>query len=130
MGNFFQSVKKGNSENIPTKPKTSSDNEIYVEKITRQLRGDLVKILWIPKENDEVDPNYYISIFLLNEIANVLATTQGDQKMKDVVKEGINLFPNEMWGRVIDITSYFENAHFEDDEDNEEEATGAEEPDE
>lgn len=55
----------------------------------------------------------------MNELANELATAEGDRTLKDVVQEGIDLFPSEMWGRVFEITTHFEDAHFEDDESDE-----------
>lgn len=110
---------KNPNQSAAISPSTSKDSEIYVEKITQQFRGDLVKILWIPKDNFEVDPSQYLSIFLLNEISNdLMKKPPGDENtsLKDVVREAIDLFPNAMWERVVKLAGDFEDAYFEDED--------------
>lgn len=111
-----------NATTSAEKSKSPADNELQVEKITQKLRGDLVKILWIPKDNLEVDPSQYLSIFLLNEIASALIDSPEDAELIDVVKDAVDVFPDGMWTRVVTIAAKFEDSYFEDDDEGQEAA--------
>lgn len=120
MTDFLQKVK--NATTSAENSKSPAKNELQVEKITQKLRGELVKILWIPKDNLEVDPSQYLSIFLLNEIASACIEAPKDTDLMDVVKDAIDVFPDGMWTRVVTIATTFENSYFEDDDEEQQEA--------
>lgn len=123
MTDFLQKVKNATTSAENSKsPAKNAKNELQVEKITQKLRGELVKILWIPKDNLEVDPSQYLSIFLLNEIASACIEAPKDTDLMDVVKDAIDVFPDGMWTRVVTIAEKFEDSYFEDDDEEQQEA--------
>jgi hypothetical protein len=102
-----------------------SKRPFEIEEITQKLRGDNVKILWMPKRHSELDATQYISVFLLNEISRLIESENDEKKSKCIA--AINRFPNKIWETVSDYVQDCENYYMDDEalesDDNEETPT-------
>lgn len=67
-----------------------------IEKQKQVLRGDDVRILWIPKQHSELDPSKFVAIFLLNEISLRLEQMEESDVLKGT-EETFDLLPSELW---------------------------------
>lgn len=99
-----------------------SKQPMEVEEITTKLRGDQVKILWMPKRHSELDASQYISVFLLNEISRLIEDNSSEEvDMKQKCINAIDYFPNEVWRKasvwVQDCEDFYLNKVDEDAED-------------
>ncbi|CAO1410919.1 unnamed protein product [Diamesa serratosioi] len=70
---FFKATKSSSGSSIPKKSfikkPIDSNPEFKIEMMARILRGDSVKVLWLPKNYRELNPSEFVKIFLLNNIA-------------------------------------------------------------
>ncbi|CAO1393283.1 unnamed protein product [Diamesa hyperborea] len=70
---FFQSIKSSSVLSAQNKSFIEKPNMPKTEykfiKMARELRGDTVKVLWIPKNYRELNPSEFVKTFLLNYIA-------------------------------------------------------------
>jgi hypothetical protein len=124
----FFGKKKGLTEPSPyKKPLVINFQHTYaIEQITKQLRGDQVKILWMPKRHSELDAAQFISVFLLNEISR-LNENEGENDLKSSCALAIDRFPNKVWKIAADLVKNFEDFYdLMGDEEEEEETAGVE----
>jgi hypothetical protein len=95
---FFKSVK---NQPIESKPKMSSKSLYKVEEMAMMLRGDKVKILWLPKKHYELNPSNYVSVFLHDEINRKLFDNQ-EIDLITGCDTSIDLLPNAVWKYAVD----------------------------
>lgn len=85
----------------PKEPTSLEPREFKIEQITRLLRGDQVKILFLPKLHYELDASQYVSIFLLYEIKRL----QEDEEIIDIKRQcvtAVDHLNSEVWKFAID----------------------------
>jgi hypothetical protein len=87
-----------------------------IEQITRKLRGDQVKILWMPKRHAEVDAARFITVFLLNEIARLTEIDDGVD-LKHKCAFAIDRFPNDVWTKAVELVTSCEDFYLKSLED-------------
>lgn len=79
---------------------------LKIEEIVQVLRGDNVKILWLPKQHYELDPSQYVAVVLLNEFAR---QTEGAETVNiDDCSEIIDRFPDEIWTLAVEKAKFCE----------------------
>lgn len=69
-----------------------------VEKIVQDLRGDNVKILWIPSGHYDLDPSQFVTVFLRNEIV-LRVDSNEDADVRASFDEALSRLPNGVWTR-------------------------------
>lgn len=105
---FFKSTKQIKTDN---KVKTTDEPYYKIEEIILNKRGSdcNIKILWIPKSNEELNPVSYISVFFYNE---VLKYTQEDPiKPIDACKRIVDLLPNDLWYKIVSYIEKLEDIY-------------------
>lgn len=116
MTSYFPSTKplvhSADSYKKQVAPKTV---RTVIEGITQKLRGDTVKIIWIPKQHYELDPSEYISVFLLNEICLLVQDNKEGKDLKTLCLNALDHFPSEMWRKALKWTEKCEKIYMEDD---------------
>lgn len=101
------------------------------EKLTQNLRGDKVKLLWLPTQHFELDPSRYVAIILLNEISLRLEAVDEPNVRKET-EEAFNRLPNNVWTMAVNYSKDCEDYYLtkmkegiikslEEDEDDDEE---------
>ena len=105
---YFRSSKLSSS-NKTQKPEEST---YKLEEIIKNKRGSdsNIKILWVPKSNDELNPGTYISVLFCKEVVSLL---EGDENMDalDACKEEINVFPSATWWTIMKYIEKLEKAY-------------------
>lgn len=96
MPEFFKAIKSAAS---PLK-KPEKIPKYRVEKILQDLRGDTVKILWIPSGHYDLDPSQFVTVFLRNEIG-LRVESKEDADLKSSFDEALSRLPNGMWSRAV-----------------------------
>lgn len=94
MTDFFQSTKSP-SVKLPYR-KSEDPQKNAIEEIVQKMRGDNVKILFMPQLHYELDSSQYVSVFLLSEIS-LLVESDEDADIKAHCIEAINRLPNAIW---------------------------------
>lgn len=120
--NYFQIIKRTPLTPVVKNKEESDEGQgrTVVERILNKLRGEQVKLMWIPSHY-ELDPSQYVSIWLLNEISDEIQQASRDSHPSEIVFNTIQSFPHEIWTKALQLTGSFEEQYFEDDEDNNEE---------
>ena len=98
MTDFFHSKKHSSITRV--KP-VQQQPKYKIEDITSAIRGDDVKILWIPKSHYELDPSRFVSVFLLNEVSHRLIATE-DPDLKVCCLEAFKNLPDGIWKLAAD----------------------------
>lgn len=93
MTDFFQTTKTA----TPYNKKPAPLLKYNIEEITRKIRGDEVKILWIPKSNLELDPSQFVSIVLLADISTRIDIAEDEPDIKEISLKAINEMDNLTW---------------------------------
>ncbi|CAG9800113.1 unnamed protein product [Chironomus riparius] len=105
---FFRSTKSSSSN----KTQKSEEPTYKLEEIIKNKRGSdsNIKILWIPKSNDELNPGTYISVLFCKEVVSLL---EGDENLDaiDACKEEINVFPSAAWWTIMKYVEKLEKAY-------------------
>ena len=74
-----------------------------IEEMTQKLRGDNVKIIWMPKKHYELDPSQYISVFFLSLICSNIQKYPGIKDLKELCRYTLDYsFPNDMWDNAVE----------------------------
>lgn len=99
-----------------------SKRPFEIENIAQKLRGDTVKILWLPKSHLELDATQYVSVFLLNEISRLIENDEDDESdVKTKCNRAIDLLPNQIWQNASEYVEDCENFYLPDDNASEDE---------
>lgn len=116
-----------------------------IETILTSLRGDKVRILWLPKSHYELDPSKYVAVFLLNEISQRLEReeeVEGEEAktLRDLCAEGVDVLPNDIWTKIVELVDEISDEYLQDEnrddnqpdegEDNTQDENSDNEPDE
>lgn len=116
MTRYFKAIR--NSSAVPCKkPIESKTVKSMIAAITQKLRGDNVRIVWLPKLHYELDPSQYISVFLLNEIYLLVHNNEDGKDLKTICSDALDRFPNETWGKAIQWANDCERKYLEKAED-------------
>lgn len=110
MTDFFQSTKSPSLKQPYKKPEDPPKNAI--EEITQTLRGNSVKILWLPKLHYELDPSQYVSVFLLNEISLRLKANE-DVDLKTHCIEALDRLPDGIWELAVELVNKCEASYMD-----------------
>lgn len=101
-----------------------------IETILASLRGDKVRILWLPKLHYELDPSKYVAVFLLNEISQRLdreEAVEGEEAktLKDLCAEGVDVLPSGIWTKIVELVDDISAGYLQDEnrDDNEQDET-------
>ncbi|XP_070494783.1 uncharacterized protein [Chironomus tepperi] len=105
---YFRSTKTPSNNNTQ-KPKEPT---YKLEEIIKNKRGSdsNIKILWIPKGNDELDPGSYISVVFCNEVVSLLEDDNNMDSL-EACKEEINVFPSGGWWSIMQYIEKLEKAY-------------------
>lgn len=111
--NYFSVTKsssEGTAKKSPSPPVPSF--KYKAEEIVYNLRGDKVKILWIPANHSELNPWSYISIMLKSQICNFLKDNKEETTLT-AIKENFATFPEDVWCAILSKVNYFEEIYME-----------------
>lgn len=102
LTDYFKSTKASSSSSQITIKREPPENPLentrrVTEKLTQNLRGDKVKLLWIPTQHYELNPSRYVAIILLNEISLRLENAKDEQDVQKETEEAFNRLPNNIW---------------------------------
>lgn len=100
LTDFYKSTKAGSPATPYKKP--AEWPKYKIEEITRDLRGDSVKILWLPKAHFELDASQFVSVVLQNYISQRLEASEGQPDVKVACTEAINQIPSKIWEVAVD----------------------------
>lgn len=110
---YFTLTKSSNS-NVKKVPELYF--QFQVEEIVYKLRGDKVKILWIPDNHSELDPLKYVSTVLKSEICKFMENNQ-DETTESAIKHNIEIFPDLTWTLINERVQQIEKIYMERNED-------------
>lgn len=113
MTAFFKSTKSLNGAPYAKNIAEASQPTYKIEAITQQLRGDQVKILWLPKAHYELNASEYVSVFLQNQI--VLRANENDEDVIDSCQRAMDNFPNQVWETAFELVENCEIFYESDD---------------
>lgn len=115
---FFPIVKSASSESAPKKPDPVPIFKYKVEGILHKVRGDNVKILWIPHKHSELDPMSYIQIMLKSLVCTFMEDNSELNSLQSI-KEVLKIFPDSAWSDVMKKVEFFEKVFLENSGDRE-----------
>lgn len=116
-------LKKSNNNKNNKKVTQEPHFDFLAEEILYKLRGDKVKILWIPENHSELDPIKYVTTVLKSEICNFMENNPGSvlhkesESKEDAIKHNIEIFPDLVWTHINERVQQFEKIYLERNED-------------
>jgi hypothetical protein len=110
---YFE-VKKRSTSNEKKSPEPFF--KYQAEEIVHKLRGDSVKILWIPEKHSELDALAYVHISLRYEICNFMEINQ-EETTQAAISHNLDIFPDLAWTRINEQIQFFEKIYLERNED-------------
>lgn len=107
---YFRSTKT-----VSNKTQTPEEPTYKLEEIIKNKRGTdcNIKILWIPKGNDELNPGTYISVLFCKEVVSLLESDENMDAL-EACKEEINVFPSGGWWTIMQYIDKLEKAYEKD----------------
>ena len=104
---YFRTTKT--SSNRTQKPEEPT---YKLEEIIKDKRGidSNIKILWIPKGNDELNLTSYISVIFCKDVVSLLENDE-DMDALDACKEEINIFPSAGFWTMMQYVEKLEKAY-------------------
>lgn len=74
-----------------------------IEKLVQDLRGDSVKILWIPSGHYDLDPAQYVTVYLRNEIA-LSRESNNEVDFRTSFDDALSKLALEIWSVAFQFT--------------------------
>jgi hypothetical protein len=104
---YFRSVKS--TSNTTQKPEEPT---YKLEEIIKEKRGTdcNIKILWLPKRNDELNPSNYVSVVFNKDVVTMLENDESKDALESC-KDVLDMFPSAGWWTIMQYIEKLENAY-------------------